>query len=236
VARTERLFMTAPVVIHFARHAETLFNVKGRVQGWCDAPLTARGVAQAEALGEKFADAPLRAIHVSDLTRTRTTAAPVIARHAHLEPRFTTDLREWSFGWWEGEPNADLWAGVFAVLELDIAADAHWSSATSLTDLLDAVKAVDPTGVAENSADIAARRDAALAALLDAATSSGEGVSTDGDREVLAVTHGAMLGSLLEVLVPGKLERVVPNCAVASVRIHDGQYELIDFDTTASLL
>lgn len=217
---------SAPITIHFARHAETLFNAKGRVQGWCDAPLTARGVAQAEALGAKFADTPLRAIHVSDLTRTRTTAAPVIAHHPGLEPRFTTDLREWSFGWWEGEPNADLWGAVFTTLELDLAADGHWSSATSLPDLLDAVAAVDTSGTAENGAAIGARRDAAIAALLEAAGDGGE---------VLAVTHGAMLGSLLDVLVPGKLDRIVPNCAVATVRVDGDRWELIDFDVTASL-
>jgi broad specificity phosphatase PhoE len=218
--------MSSPVLVHFARHAETLFNAKGRVQGWCDAPLTARGVLQAEALGQKFADVPLRAIHVSDLTRTRATAAPTIARHPHLAPVFTTNLREWSFGWWEGEPNGDLWAAVFSAMQLDLAPDAHWADAGSLDELLDAVAASDPDGTAENGAAIAARRDAAIAALVAAAGDGGE---------VLAVTHGAMLGSLVESLAPGELDRIVPNCAVATVRIDGSSSELVAFDTSASL-
>ena len=214
------------VTLHFARHAETLFNVKGLIQGWSDAPLTARGVAQAEALGALLAEKPLRAIHVSDLTRTRTTAAAVSARHPHLEPRFTTDLREWDFGWWEGDPGTAVWPAVYAQLQGDVADGAHWSSVASLDELLDAIAASDPRGLAEDAAAIAVRRDAALAALVEAAGDGGE---------VLAVTHGAMLGSLVDVLVPGLLDQVVPNCAVATVLVDGDRRELISFDTTASL-
>lgn len=220
--------MSRPIRLHFARHAETLFNVRGRIQGWCDAPLTARGVAQAEALGELFADVPLRAVHVSDFTRTRTTSAPIVARHPGVPVHHTTDLREWNFGGWEGEPNGDLWGPIFLTLGHRYGApDLHWSTITSLDALIDAIAASDVEGLAEDGAAVAARASRAVAALVEAAGDGGE---------VLAVTHGAMLGSLLETLVPGALDRAVPNCAVATVVLDGDRREFVGFDTRASLL
>ena len=39
------------VTFYVVRHGQTLFNVMGKVQGWCDTPLTDEGVRAAEALG-----------------------------------------------------------------------------------------------------------------------------------------------------------------------------------------
>lgn len=38
--------------LYLMRHGETLFNVRRRIQGWCDSPLTQNGIAQAKAAGE----------------------------------------------------------------------------------------------------------------------------------------------------------------------------------------
>ena len=44
----EGIYMTHFYII---RHGETVFNRKGRIQGWCDSPLTDLGVSQAKQLG-----------------------------------------------------------------------------------------------------------------------------------------------------------------------------------------
>ena len=36
-------------VLYLMRHGETLFNVQGKIQGWCDSPLTTNGIKQAKA-------------------------------------------------------------------------------------------------------------------------------------------------------------------------------------------
>lgn len=33
----------AEVTLYIARHGKTMFNTIGRVQGWCDTPLTQKG-------------------------------------------------------------------------------------------------------------------------------------------------------------------------------------------------
>ena len=44
----------ARAVIFLVRHGETEWNRVHRYQGWGDSPLTARGVAQAEAIGRRL--------------------------------------------------------------------------------------------------------------------------------------------------------------------------------------
>ena len=43
---------------YIIRHGETMFNVKGRIQGWCDSPLTDLGVSQAKELGKALKNHP----------------------------------------------------------------------------------------------------------------------------------------------------------------------------------
>jgi 2,3-bisphosphoglycerate-dependent phosphoglycerate mutase len=61
------------------RHGETDWNVAGRLQGWCDSPLTATGRAQAAAVAARLAAEPIDALVASDLGRTQETAAPIAA-------------------------------------------------------------------------------------------------------------------------------------------------------------
>ena len=51
----EGIYMTHFYII---RHGETVFNRKGRIQGWCDSPLTDLGVSQAKQLGKELKNVP----------------------------------------------------------------------------------------------------------------------------------------------------------------------------------
>lgn len=87
------------------RHGETRWNVERRYQGQLDSPLTARGIAQAEAIGRRcaelgeFASASLVA---SPLGRARHTAEIICAKLSRSG--FETDdrLREITLGSWDG--------------------------------------------------------------------------------------------------------------------------------------
>jgi phosphoserine phosphatase len=83
------------------RHGETLYNVQSRYTGQSDIPLSALGEQQAAALGKRLAAEPLAAIAASDLQRARVTAQ-AIARYHKLPVQEDVDLREISFGTWEG--------------------------------------------------------------------------------------------------------------------------------------
>jgi len=93
--------------ILLARHGETEWNAIRRVQGWTDIPLSEKGHAQAEALGQRLSRTPLAAVYSSDLARAAQTAAPTAARQG-LTVQTAPELREKGFGAWEGLTQADL--------------------------------------------------------------------------------------------------------------------------------
>lgn len=101
--------------IFLFRHGETEWNAQGRIQGRLDSPLTARGRAQARAMG-----AALRAIagtacaemllFASPLGRVRETVA-LAAEAAGLDIascRFDPTLAEITWGEWDGMTRAEI--------------------------------------------------------------------------------------------------------------------------------
>ena len=93
------------------RHGETEWNAEGRWQGALDSPLTAKGVAQAQAMGETLrAHGIGRAGHDllhSPQGRAARTAA-IIAETAGLDPVPEPRLREISVGDWAGLPRDEI--------------------------------------------------------------------------------------------------------------------------------
>lgn len=83
------------------RHGQTAWNVEGRFQGQSDTELMPEGVEQAKILAANFPLPKIDAIYCSDLSRTRCTAQPIADRfNLPLHP--VKELREMSFGLWEG--------------------------------------------------------------------------------------------------------------------------------------
>lgn len=83
------------------RHGETAHNVSGVAQGWNDSPLSGRGERQVAQLAERLAQSGADAIYSSPLGRALVTAA-AIARTTGLPVTTIDELREMSYGTWEG--------------------------------------------------------------------------------------------------------------------------------------
>lgn len=85
-----------------ARHGQTNDNLEPiRVQGFTDTPLNDTGRHQAAELGDRLADAGIRSLFASDLSRAAETAEIVGARIG-LTPTLDARLREANRGEWEG--------------------------------------------------------------------------------------------------------------------------------------
>ncbi len=82
------------------RHGETLWNEKGRYQGWEDTPLSDRGRSTARGLSRWLPGRLPKSFVLwsSDLQRSVTTARLALGR----EPRTDTRLREMHFGAFAG--------------------------------------------------------------------------------------------------------------------------------------
>jgi len=212
--------------IHLVRHAETLFNVRHQLQGWCDSPLTPRGLRQVEALGEWFRDVPLVAAFSSDLTRTRATTQGALVAHRQVIPVWMPELREWNFGGWEGQPNPALWVPLFESRGLSYGTEGHWGQMTveGPDAVIDLIAASDPSGLAESAIEVNTRMRAAVAAI----TSVPSG-------DVLVVTHGAVLQSLVPLLVAGaRIAPGYPNCGITTVTLDGASASIGTVDSRCS--
>ncbi|HWC33834.1 MAG TPA: bifunctional RNase H/acid phosphatase [Mycobacteriales bacterium] len=83
------------------RHGETALSVEKRFSGRGDVALSARGVAQAEAAGDRLKGLGLAAIVSSPLRRTRQTAA-IVASRIGADVVLEDGFAETDFGDWEG--------------------------------------------------------------------------------------------------------------------------------------
>ena len=93
----------ASLVLTVLRHAETEWNVQGRLQGSADSPLTPRGVCQAELCAKRLQRKHYTAAYCSPLLRAKRTAELVV-QGMDDPPTIVEDdrLRERAFGMWEG--------------------------------------------------------------------------------------------------------------------------------------
>ena len=81
--------------LYFTRHGETVWNVENKICGMTDSPLTARGRAQAAALGAHVRDSGVHIDEIlySPLSRAADTAL-AIAEATDIPARPEPRLRE----------------------------------------------------------------------------------------------------------------------------------------------
>jgi broad specificity phosphatase PhoE len=108
-----RLTGSSGAEIYLLRHGETEWNSAGRFQGKLDSPLTARGIAQAEACGRYLAASlsEIDAIFASPLGRVRQTNDIIRRFVAYPDTRWDARLAEVSIGSWDGLTKLDIDAG-----------------------------------------------------------------------------------------------------------------------------
>lgn len=93
--------------VYLFRHGETANARQICMNGHFDVALSDTGLEQSRKLAEALKDQPLRAVYSSDLQRTHD-GAQLIAGHHALKPIAFPELRELSFGEWEGKSLAEL--------------------------------------------------------------------------------------------------------------------------------
>lgn len=208
-----------PPLLYLARHAETVFNAAGRMQGArVNTPLTRRGIAQAEdmgaALAAHFGPKPDLDLWASPAGRTQQTAAIVAEHlgHAYFDVRMDERLIEIGVGSWEGRYYADIVA--------------EQGSISNRERGLFSVRAPDG---GEWYPEIAARLQAWLDELNPA-------------RTAVVISHGITARVLRGILVGG--EPIEPGCVPIApdapqgtvFRIENGREEAIHLGTGAKAM
>lgn len=104
---TSRERSDATPLLCFVRHAETTWNLEGRVQGHRESPLSAVGLLQSRCLGQLLGRQGWDELYASDLARTLQTAR-VIGHHAGIAVQPRQDLRERGQGRLEGRLGTEV--------------------------------------------------------------------------------------------------------------------------------
>ncbi len=93
--------------LYILRHGETLFNVQHKTQGWCDSPLTSRGIEQARIAGRMLAKKGLTFDRLYSSTSERCCDTLELAMEAGWGsvPAYERlkGLKEMNFGAFEGK-------------------------------------------------------------------------------------------------------------------------------------
>ena len=87
--------------LYLMRHGQTLFNLRRKMQGHCDSPLTPLGVKQAEIAGKYFENINIDHAYSSTLERCCDTLEIVTGGKIPYER--LKGLKEWNFGAFEGK-------------------------------------------------------------------------------------------------------------------------------------
>lgn len=87
--------------LYLMRHGETLFNKMRKIQGWCDSPLTEKGIAQAKAASELIRNVNFD--HYYSSTSERCCDTLEILTDYLVPYKRLKGLKERNFGSFEGE-------------------------------------------------------------------------------------------------------------------------------------
>ncbi len=91
------------------RHAVNDFVKTGKLAGrLAGVRLNDEGLAQADALGRRLAEAPLSRIYASPIERTMETAAAIAKHHPQLAVQANHDITEVDYGDWQGKTISEL--------------------------------------------------------------------------------------------------------------------------------
>lgn len=179
--------------VYFVRHGQTLLNKFRKMQGWCDSPLTAKGISDAKAAAVHLKDLKFDSIYRSDMTRTARTCRYIMQANLHPLPQVQVlkNFREQGYGYFEGNDSEQTW--FFVSVSHGCQNYHQLISKYSIDVSRDFMKAADPFNVAENNQEFWQRVDQGLAILKQR--------QHTGDQ-VLIVTHGTLIRSLVNRFAP----------------------------------
>ena len=196
--------------IYLVRHAETTWNLEGKVQGSRDTPLSIDGLAQTAKTVALLSALRFDTIFTSPLIRARAIAEPVGVNLGIL-PIVVPELREIEFGGWEGH----TWNEIGAMYPATLAA---WELKSP---------EAGPDG-GESLADVG-RRAGKVRSMIESSCG----------RLALVVAHGGFNSVLMCVLLDLPLSTcssfTQPNACISIFEAQTGKWQARVIDSTCHL-
>lgn len=90
-------------ILYLMRHGQTLFNLRRKIQGWSDSPLTEKGIEQAKIAGRYFKEHNIAFDHAYCSTSERCVDTLEIVTEYKIPYIRLKGLKEMFYGIFEGE-------------------------------------------------------------------------------------------------------------------------------------
>lgn len=211
------------VRLYIARHGKTMFNTIGRLQGWCDTPLTTKGEEGIRelGLGLKERGLKMKLAVSSDLGRTVQTMTIALRELEQLGtiPYYQDKrIREWCFGSFEGMYDEELFQGVLPRLNgtLD-------PKAMSFEEIAAGIETADTAGWAESWENLTQR-------ILSGFESIAQELEKQGGGNAFVVSHGMTIATLAHLLEPERGADVfLDNGSVTVLKYEKGSLKIETF-------
>ncbi|MFK4568535.1 histidine phosphatase family protein [Enterococcus sp. UD-01] len=222
------------VVIYLTRHGKTMLNTVNRSQGWIDAPLTPAGIEVAEYLGKGLSDVKFDKVVTSDSGRAIETAELVLQNNgqADMLKEMTKDkrLREYNFGTYEGQMNDDMLTAVAKEQGKTLDEYNEWMQEVGfykgILEFADVLSELDKKNVEEGVNWLAEDSQTIIKRLRNALDDVVKDAEKEGANNVLIVSHGMSIITLLGELDPNAElpDGGLKNASISKVTYKDGKY------------
>ncbi|MDG4477582.1 histidine phosphatase family protein [Streptococcus parasuis] len=206
--------------LYISRHGKTMFNTIGRVQGWCDTPLTKKGEEGIRELGLGLKDTGVdfKLAVSSDLGRTvqtMTIALRELEKLGKIPYYQDKRIREWCFGSFEGMYDAELFQGVLPRLKGTVD-----TNGMSFAEIAAGIQEADTAGWSE-SWEVLSNR------ILTGFESIAQDLEKQGGGNALVVSHGMTIATLAHLLDPERGANVVlDNGSITVLKYENGQFTI----------
>lgn len=170
--------------LYFIRHGQTQYNIERKLQGnTVDSPLTQEGIEGAKKVGERLSNVKFDCIYSSPLKRTLDTTAYIMEKNQYggkLKP--LDGLKEMGFGDWEGKTLASV------------------SDSSEIENLRKYPDKYDPSSFSgESYRDVIKRGKQTVETIVK---------ENPNAKNILVVSHGAYLTSVIQTLVGVPLQDI----------------------------
>ncbi len=187
-------------ILYLMRHGQTEFNLKKKIQGSCDSPLTKEGQRQSKIAGEYFRKNKITFDSAYSSTQERANDTLEIVTDFKMPYERLKGIKEWNFGVFEGE-SEDLNPRVEHLNPED----------KSYGDFF------VPYG-GESAKEVQERMNKTLTGIME----------EEGNNTVLAVSHGGACYTFFLKWAPEEPHTGTPNCTIFKYEYENRKFKLLE--------
>lgn len=207
--------------IYIIRHGQTYINRYNKMQGWCDTPLTERGVKEAETIGETLKSVPFDIALSSDLKRASDTCNLIIERninHNEIQHLASPLFREQFYGYFEGMDTDMAWQMIGGPHGYKNHYDLFKNE--PLDTVKDWIKEADPFHDAENAKEYWERLNQGFKLI----------TQLDGADNILLVTHGFTIRSIAAKFSDYDISEGPRNASITVMNMTDKLKKVVSYN------